>query len=60
MVTGTTGALGSHILKHLLLETSVVEVYAFNRSSSAPEAQKAAFESNGLDINLLNSPSDFL
>ena len=56
LVTGTTGALGSHILKHLLLEPEVVKVFAYNRSPSIAETQRAAFASNGLDADLLDSP----
>ena len=56
LVTGTTGGLGSHILRHLLLDPSVARVFAYNKSFSTMEEQKDVFTFNGLDANVLNSP----
>ena len=55
LVTGTTGGLGCHILKHLLGDPLVVRVFAYNKSSSSVEAQRAAFVQNGLNVELLDS-----
>lgn len=58
LVTGTTGALGSHLLA-MLLESDLVErVWAVNRKSvnGIAERQKAAFEDKMLDLRLLDSP----
>ncbi|KAJ6545363.1 hypothetical protein B0H19DRAFT_1266811 [Mycena capillaripes] len=57
LVTGTTGALGSHILAHLLALPEISIVYAFNRpSSNLRERQCKAFSENGLDDHLLDLP----
>ncbi|KAJ7153225.1 hypothetical protein C8R46DRAFT_1357140 [Mycena filopes] len=57
LVTGTTGALGSYILAHLLALPEISTVYALNRRG-APlrERQQAAFVNSGIDVELLNSP----
>ncbi|KAJ7853342.1 hypothetical protein B0H14DRAFT_2758642 [Mycena olivaceomarginata] len=57
LVTGTTGAFGSHILAHLLASSEISVVYAFNRPpSNLRERQCSAFLENGIDISLLDSP----
>ncbi|KAF7329341.1 Acetyl-CoA synthetase-like protein [Mycena kentingensis (nom. inval.)] len=58
LLTGSTGGLGSHILDILLRSSSVERVYAFNRPSRTPIAQRqrASFEDRGLDSELLASP----
>jgi thioester reductase-like protein len=57
LVTGTTGALGSHILAHLLALPEISVVYAFNRvGSSIQERQRFSFVNNGIDAELLTSP----
>ncbi len=59
LLTGSTGALGSHILASLLAEDRVTKVYTFDRTSAdkknVEERQKEAFEDRGLDISLLES-----
>ena len=56
LVTGTTGGLGSHILRHLLLESSVAKVFAYNKAFSTMDEQRAIFAFNGLDTDVLDSP----
>jgi hypothetical protein len=57
LVTGTTGALGSHILAHFLSVPETSVVYAFNRpSGDLRKRQLSSLEQNGLDIGLLDSP----
>lgn len=57
LVTGTTGAFGSHILAHLLASSEISVVYAFNRPpSNLRERQCSAFLENGIDISPLDSP----
>lgn len=59
VVTGTTGVLGTYILRDLLINTQVQKVYAFNRPSRDGKAllvrQKQAFAHCGLDAFLLVS-----
>lgn len=57
LVTGTTGALGSHIIAHLLSSPEISKVYALNRpGSNIQERQCTSFSANGLDVQLLESP----
>ncbi|KAJ7206143.1 hypothetical protein B0H12DRAFT_1243356 [Mycena haematopus] len=60
LLTGTTGALGSHILAHLLGLPEISKVYALNRPSSQThnirERHCTSFTANGLDVQLLESP----
>ncbi|KAJ7164463.1 hypothetical protein C8R46DRAFT_901759 [Mycena filopes] len=57
LVTGTTGALGSYLLAHLLLHPEFTAVYALNRpGGSIRERQRASFLNHGIDDDLLNSP----
>ncbi|KAK6530174.1 hypothetical protein TWF694_003541 [Orbilia ellipsospora] len=39
LLTGSTGALGSHILQTLLLDTNVGHIYCFNRSLDSKDTQ---------------------
>ncbi|KAJ7775603.1 male sterility protein-domain-containing protein [Mycena maculata] len=56
LVTGTTGALGSHILTHLLALPDISMVYALNRPpSNLRERQSHSFEKNGIDTHLVDS-----
>ncbi|KII85651.1 hypothetical protein PLICRDRAFT_44986 [Plicaturopsis crispa FD-325 SS-3] len=59
LLTGSTGALGSHLLASLLTNPDVTRVYAFNRPSSGDSTllsrQAAAFEDQGFDIDFLKS-----
>ncbi|KAF7302847.1 Acetyl-CoA synthetase-like protein [Mycena kentingensis (nom. inval.)] len=59
LVTGTTGALGSQLLAELL-RADKGTVYALNRFSfeataTLEERQRATFENQGLDVQLLQS-----
>ncbi|KAF8610848.1 acetyl-CoA synthetase-like protein [Ceratobasidium sp. AG-I] len=66
VLTGTTGALGSHLLAQLLSNNTVKRVWALNRPSKDPaksniQRQRASFEDKLLDIELLNhSKLEFL
>ncbi|KAG8684994.1 hypothetical protein FRC09_015020 [Ceratobasidium sp. 395] len=56
VVTGTTGALGSYLLAHLLENDRVEKVWAMNRRSREVEQrQRASFIDKGLDVGLLKS-----
>ncbi|KAJ6483684.1 hypothetical protein DFH09DRAFT_1211912 [Mycena vulgaris] len=57
LITGTTGALGSQILAHLLALPEISAVYALNRSpTNLRERQLQSFRQNGIDLRLLDSP----
>lgn len=56
LLTGSTGALGSHILNSLLSTSLVIEVITLNRSGNVAERQQAAFEERGIPTELLSSP----
>lgn len=55
LLTGSTGALGCHILATLLSNDSVVEVITVNRGYNVAERQRAAFESRGIPTDMLSS-----
>ncbi|KAJ1310588.1 hypothetical protein OPQ81_007317 [Rhizoctonia solani] len=57
VVTGTTGALGSHLLAQLLESDKVEKVWAMNRKSSREnkEREVLSFEDKLLDVSLLKS-----
>ncbi|KAG8707500.1 hypothetical protein FRC08_000466 [Ceratobasidium sp. 394] len=56
LLTGTTGALGSHILAQLLESDRVEKVWALNRKSQdTPTRQSSSFEDKMLDVGLLKS-----
>ncbi|KAJ6598643.1 hypothetical protein B0H10DRAFT_2085224 [Mycena sp. CBHHK59/15] len=58
LVTGTTGALGSHIIAELLALPNLPMVYALNRPGlDITGRQSNSFTENGIDIQLLNSPN---
>ncbi|KAK0230496.1 hypothetical protein IW262DRAFT_1453406 [Armillaria fumosa] len=54
LLTGTTGALGCHILASLILDQAVRRIYAVNRPGkvSAKERQQQSLIKHGLDINM--------
>ncbi|KAL6304755.1 hypothetical protein BKA93DRAFT_261672 [Sparassis latifolia] len=60
LVTGTTGALGCHIVARLLSMDEVKRVYGFNRTSTTGTAlwarQAAIFAAQGLPSSLVDSP----
>ncbi|KAJ7638204.1 putative polyketide synthase [Roridomyces roridus] len=55
LLTGTTGALGCHLLANLLENDEIHQVYALNRGESLVERQAAAFAKQGLDTALAQS-----
>ncbi|KAH7318805.1 male sterility protein-domain-containing protein [Rhizoctonia solani] len=58
VVTGTTGALGSHLLAQLLENNNVEKVWAINRRSnkgSTKDRETASFQDKLLDTRLLDS-----
>ncbi|KAJ7153563.1 hypothetical protein C8R43DRAFT_885444 [Mycena crocata] len=57
LVTGTTGALGSQIIAQLLALPEISTVYALNRrGKSIQDRQRTSFSTNGIDVQLLESP----
>ena len=55
LLTGSTGALGSHILATLLSSSLVTKVYTLNRGENVSDRQRAAFLDKGLPVVLLAS-----
>jgi FlaA1/EpsC-like NDP-sugar epimerase len=60
VLTGTTGALGSHLLAQLLKSDKVERVWALNRRSkdgiaATEKRQQASFEEKKLEVELLQS-----
>ncbi|CCM02157.1 uncharacterized protein FIBRA_04235 [Fibroporia radiculosa] len=55
LLTGSTGALGAHILALLLADQRVKVVYALNRGTKLEERQKAAFDTAQLPTALLQN-----
>lgn len=57
LVSGTTGSLGSSLLEQLIKMPSVKRVYALNRKSRTPlaERQKAGLEERGYDADSILS-----
>ncbi|KAK0189610.1 KR domain-containing protein [Armillaria mellea] len=54
LVTGTTGALGCHILANLIFDPDVLHVYAVNRPGDVPvdERQQRAFLDRDLHVSM--------
>ena len=57
LLTGSTGNLGSYILKTLLRDPKILRIYAFNRHSSHQPLDRhiERFENNGFDKAWLTS-----
>ncbi|TFK24574.1 hypothetical protein FA15DRAFT_756455 [Coprinopsis marcescibilis] len=58
LLTGTTGSLGSNILRSLLADQNVSKVYAFNRTMPGvglKQRQQRAFEAQGISAELASS-----
>ncbi|KAH9941064.1 hypothetical protein B0H21DRAFT_811720 [Amylocystis lapponica] len=53
LLTGSTGALGSHILVDLLSDERIARVYALNRGQDLAERQQAVFQEARLPTALL-------
>ena len=60
LLTGSTGALGSHILDTLLLASSITHIYCLNRATDSLALQKMRNESYGLKMQLDASRVTFL
>ena len=58
VLTGSTGSLGTHLLRSLLDDPAISKIYCLNRSINGRERQEEGFTKLGLDINL--SRVDFL
>jgi hypothetical protein len=60
LLSGTTGGLGSSLLRAMVLASSVVKIYALNRSAADGEPlvqrQRRSFLERGLDDSVLSSP----
>jgi hypothetical protein len=57
LITGTTGALGSHTLAFLLTLPEISTVYALNRpGANVVERQHASFAKHGIDAEFVSSP----
>lgn len=60
ILTGSTGALGSHVLAQLLGRDGIERVYALNRTNqdgiSLLDRQRSALETHGLPVALVQSP----
>jgi hypothetical protein len=59
LITGTTGALGSHLLSQTAQDPTIQRIYALGRARSLAhlgEKHKMALESRGLSSELLNDP----
>lgn len=59
LITGTTGALGSHLLCQTAHDSKVQRIYALGRAScnaQLQEKQKASLESRGLPSDFLSDP----
>ncbi|KAJ7810002.1 hypothetical protein B0H14DRAFT_3480930 [Mycena olivaceomarginata] len=57
LITGTTGALGSHTLAFLLTLPEISTVYALNRpGANVVERQQASFAKHGIDAEFVSSP----
>ncbi|KAL6300002.1 hypothetical protein BKA93DRAFT_741263 [Sparassis latifolia] len=54
LITGTTGALGAHIIASILSDSRLKRVYALNRGTRVAERQRTAFEAARLPVKLLS------
>ncbi|KAH8127568.1 acetyl-CoA synthetase-like protein [Trichoderma asperelloides] len=59
-LTGSTGAVGSHLLDRLMKEPNVTKIFCLNRSTDGEKAQKAACEKNGIKWVPGSKPVEFL
>ncbi|THH16915.1 hypothetical protein EUX98_g9224 [Antrodiella citrinella] len=55
VLTGSTGALGSHLLADLLADERVRKVYTLDRAEHVQERQQLAFEDRLLPLEMLRS-----
>ena len=60
ILTGSTGALGSHILDTLLLASPITHIYCLNRATDSLALQKTRNQSYGLKMQLDPSRVTFL
>lgn len=59
-LTGSTGAVGSHLLGRLMAESNVTKIFCLNRSTDGEKAQIAACEKNGIKWAPGGKPVEFL
>ncbi|PTB36202.1 hypothetical protein M441DRAFT_93312 [Trichoderma asperellum CBS 433.97] len=59
-LTGSTGAVGSHLLDRLMKEPNVTKIFCLNRSTDGEKAQRAACEKNGIKWVPGSKPVEFL
>ncbi|EHK42461.1 hypothetical protein TRIATDRAFT_224197 [Trichoderma atroviride IMI 206040] len=59
-LTGSTGAVGSHLLNRLMAEPNVTKVFCLNRSTDGEKAQRAACEKNDIKWAPGSKPVEFL
>lgn len=60
LVTGSTGALGSHLLHHLLADPNVVHIYCCNRSDGSEALQAKRNQMRGLHFQFDSNRVTFL
>ena len=60
ILTGSTGALGSHILHTLLLAQSITHIYCLNRATNSLALQQKRNQSYGLEMQLNASRVTFV
>ncbi|UKZ61257.1 putative NRPS-like protein biosynthetic cluster [Trichoderma atroviride] len=59
-LTGSTGAVGSHLLNRLMAEPNVTKIFCLNRSTDGEKAQRAACEKNDIKWASGSKPVEFL
>ncbi|KAL6899927.1 male sterility domain-containing protein [Trichoderma evansii] len=59
-LTGSTGAVGSHLLDRLMKEPNVTKIFCLNRSVDGEMAQRAAYEKQGIKWVTGSKPVEFL
>ncbi len=60
LLTGSTGSLGSYLLRELLYNPKVIKVYCLNRSADAAERQEKSFAEKWLPKAGLNTHTEFI
>lgn len=51
VLTGSTGSLGTYMLRDLINSSVVAQIYCLNRSETAESRQKQAFENAGIPVD---------
>jgi len=60
LLTGSTGSLGSYLLRELLYDPNVAKVYCLNRATDAAEKQEKSFDEKWLPKAGLNTRTEFI